>query len=104
MQIPVLTSVLTQTENVVVGQVLSGKANKNIAGDLMLSQRTIEVHRANVFQKMRVRNAIELVKLLSSYQKDSDHGRQVRPVWFSSSDTESTSGCRLRCVSSVGFT
>lgn len=92
MQIPVLSSALTQMENVVVGQVLTGKANKCIAGDLILSQRTIEVHRASVFQKMRVRNAIELVKLLSSYQKDLDHERQVMPVWFSSSEIGSTSG------------
>ena len=92
MQIPVLTSVLTQMENVVVGQVLSGKANKNIAGDLILSQRTIEVHRANVFQKMRVRNAVQLVNLLSHHQKSRGQGRQMGPVWFSSSETESTSG------------
>lgn len=92
----VLISHLTQMENVVVGEVLSGKANKCIAGDLTLSQRTIEAHRANAFQKMRVRNAIELTRLLFSYSelrpKNKSYGRQTGPVWFSSSEMISNSG------------
>lgn len=92
MAISVLVSALTQMENVVAGEVLSGKANKCIAGDLILSQRTIEAHRANVFQKMRVRNAIELVQLLSGHQEAVTQRRQMGPVWFSSSEIESTSG------------
>lgn len=93
---PIMLSQLTQMENVVVGQVLSGKANKNIASDLILSQRTIEAHRANAFQKMRVRNAVELTRFLPAahfvkvpYQEADRH---TGPVWFSSSEMGSTSG------------
>ena len=92
MYLPVLLSGLTKMENVVVDHVLSGKANKCIAGDLTLSQRTIEAHRANVFQKMRVRNAMELVQLLSNHGENRDQRRQTGPVWLSSSEIISTSG------------
>lgn len=93
---PVMLSQLTQMENVVVGQVLRGKANKNIASELILSQRTIEAHRANAFQKMRVRNAVELTRFLPAahFMKVPHHeeDRHTGPVWFSSSEMESTSG------------
>lgn len=93
----ILVSHLTQMENVVVGEVLRGKANKNIASDLILSQRTIEAHRANAFQKMRVRNAIELTRILPSspffrIKSRKAYGRQVGPVWFSNSEIISKSG------------
>lgn len=92
MYIPVLLSGLTKMENVVIGLMLSGKANKCIAGDLILSQRTIEAHRANVFQKMRVRNAMELVQMLSNHDESRDQRRHSGPIWFSSSEIGSTSG------------
>lgn len=96
MQQPVLISHLTQMENVVVEKILSGQANKNIASDLILSQRTIEAHRANAFHKMRVRNAIELRKVLPSAPflsvETEPQGRQVGPVWFSNSGIMSRSG------------
>lgn len=92
----ILVSRLTQMENVVVGEVLRGKANKNIACDLILSQRTIEAHRANAFQKMRVRNAIELTRILplSPFKKTPppDYERHEGPVWFSNSEITSNSG------------
>lgn len=96
MHIAVLFSHLTHMEGVVIKEILRGKANKSIAGDLILSQRTIEAHRASVFQKMRVRNAIELTQLLLCHQRLKRQGRQVGPVWFSNSVTESISGCLLR--------
>ena len=44
-------------------KVVAGRANKVIAMDLGVSQRTIELHRARVMQKMRVRSLAELVRL-----------------------------------------
>lgn len=85
MQTSLLISQLTPMESVVVDFVLSGRANKNIASDLILSQRTIEAHRANVFQKMRVRNALELIGLLAITTEAPVQGRHMGPVWFSSS-------------------
>ncbi|NYT58074.1 helix-turn-helix transcriptional regulator [Alcaligenaceae bacterium] len=52
---------LTPRERDVMDYVARGKPNKIIAAELGVSQRTIEAHRARIFQKMQVRNAVELV-------------------------------------------
>ena len=52
---------LTPREREVLDYVLAGKPNKLTAYSLGISQRTVEVHRSRIFQKMGVRNAIELV-------------------------------------------
>lgn len=52
---------LTPREREVLDFVLAGKPNKLTAWSLGISQRTVEVHRSRIFQKMGVRNAIELV-------------------------------------------
>ena len=57
-------SVLTPRERHVMDYVVSGKPNKVIAAELGVSQRTVEAHRARIFQKLRVRNAIELTRCL----------------------------------------
>lgn len=59
-------SVLTPRERVVMGYVAMGKPNKIIAAELGVSQRTVEAHRARVFRKMQVRNAVELACRLMS--------------------------------------
>jgi Response regulator len=45
--------------------VLAGTLNKVIADELQISMRTVEVHRANLFEKMGVRTAVELAQLLA---------------------------------------
>lgn len=57
---------LTPRERDVMHHVVTGKPNKIIAAELGVSQRTIEAHRARVFQKLRVRNAVELAHCLAS--------------------------------------
>lgn len=57
-------SALTPRERDVMGHVATGKPNKIIAAELGVSQRTIEAHRARVFQKLKVRNAVELTHCL----------------------------------------
>ena len=54
---------LTPREKEVMGDVVRGHANKVIAMDLELSQRTVEIHRARVMEKMQVRSLAELVRL-----------------------------------------
>ena len=44
--------------------VIDGKPNKLIADALAISVRTVEVHRARIFDKMGVRSAVELANLL----------------------------------------
>jgi FixJ family two-component response regulator len=54
---------LTPRENEVMEKVVAGCANKVIAMDLGVSQRTVELHRARVMQKIGVRSVAELVHL-----------------------------------------
>lgn len=56
---------LTQREQEVMEAVLAGKLNKIIAGELNIAMRTVEVHRARVFEKMGVKSAVELAQLLA---------------------------------------
>ncbi|WP_291985492.1 response regulator [Candidatus Accumulibacter sp. ACC007] len=60
-----LTSRLTTREKQVMELVLAGTLNKVIADELQISMRTVEVHRANLFEKMGVRTAVELAQLLA---------------------------------------
>jgi two-component system response regulator DctR len=55
---------LTEREREVMERVIAGLANKLIADELDISVRTVEVHRARVFEKMNVRSAVELANLL----------------------------------------
>jgi two-component system response regulator FixJ len=54
---------LTQRERQVLELVVDGRANKVIAIDLNLSERTVEIHRANVMEKMGARSVAHLVKM-----------------------------------------
>ena len=56
---------LTPREHQVMQMIVEGKANKVIAIDLGLSQRTIEVHRKNVMQKLEARSLAELVRIVT---------------------------------------
>ncbi len=54
---------LTPREREVMEHVVAGKANKVIAFDLDVSQRTVEIHRARVMEKMRARSLAHLVRM-----------------------------------------
>ena len=55
---------LTERERDVMRLVVGGLPNKLIADQLDISVRTVEVHRARVFDKMVVKSAVELANLL----------------------------------------
>lgn len=57
-------SELTQRERDVMSRVAKGLPNKLIADELDISVRTVEVHRARVFDKMNVKSAVELANAL----------------------------------------
>jgi two-component system response regulator DctR len=57
---------LTERERDVMRLVVEGLPNKLIADQLEISVRTVEVHRARVFDKMEVKSAVELANLLRS--------------------------------------
>lgn len=55
---------LTPREREVLALVTSGKANKVMAADLGLSQRTVEIHRARVMEKMGASSVAQLVRMV----------------------------------------
>ncbi len=54
---------LTPREREVLEHVVTGKLNKQIAGDLGTVEQTVKVHRAHLMQKLKVQSVAELVRL-----------------------------------------
>lgn len=61
---------LTSREKEVMELILAGKYNKIIAAELNIAMRTVEVHRAHIFEKMEVKSAVELARLLAGERRD----------------------------------
>lgn len=59
---------LSPREREVLDELLHGHYNKNIAEHLGITARTVEFHRANIFEKMGVESAIELAHKLGQLQ------------------------------------
>ena len=62
-QIRARIAMLTPRERQVLALVTLGKANKAIAGDLGVSQRTVEIHRAHLMEKMSATSLAHLVRM-----------------------------------------
>jgi two-component system, LuxR family, response regulator FixJ len=60
---------LTPREREVMGMIVAGQANKVIAQDLNLSERTVEIHRARVMDKMGTRSLAHLVRMALEMQR-----------------------------------
>ncbi|MCL2918261.1 response regulator transcription factor [Shewanella litorisediminis] len=56
---------LSPRETDVMHRVLEGKLNKTIAAELFITQRTVEIHRRNLLEKMAASNVAELAFVLS---------------------------------------
>ena len=54
------TKKVTSREKSICCLVVQGYSNKEISKELLISECTVETHRANVFRKLDVRNAAEL--------------------------------------------
>ena len=63
-QVQARLAALSAREREVLEKILAGKMNKVVADELGISMRTVEVHRANIFEKMHVKTAVELAGLL----------------------------------------
>jgi FixJ family two-component response regulator len=55
---------LTPREREVLDRVIAGRRNKQIADDLGISVRTVEIHRARAMEKMGARTIAEVVQMM----------------------------------------
>jgi FixJ family two-component response regulator len=62
-QLTLKLDALTHREQQIFERVADGQANKSIAFDLGISERTVEVHRAQVMKKLNVKTLAQLVRL-----------------------------------------
>jgi len=62
-EIRALLDSLTPREREVLEHVVSGKLNKQIAGDMGITEATVKMHRARVMDKMKVQSVAELARL-----------------------------------------
>jgi DNA-binding NarL/FixJ family response regulator len=65
---------LTEKQKGVCDLLAIGLSNKEISTRLGISHRTVEAHRVEVFRKMGVRNAVELVRSLLTDEGTEVHG------------------------------
>lgn len=62
---------LTPRENDVLLMIAKGKLNRQIAFDLGITQRTVEVHRARVMEKMQAKTVADLLRTVMSLESFS---------------------------------
>jgi two-component system, LuxR family, response regulator FixJ len=65
---------LTPREREVLEMVSSGKPNKIMAADLGVSQRTVEIHRARVMEKMGASSLAQLVRMVMDLGEKTSSG------------------------------
>jgi two-component system response regulator FixJ len=66
---------LTPREKEVLDLLTTGKANKSMAQDLGLSQRTVEIHRAHVMEKMGAKSVAQLVRMVMDLEYRGNPGQ-----------------------------
>lgn len=62
---------LTQREREVMDRVIGGRHNREIAAELGISPRTVEVYKARLMDKLDVRRVADLVKLVIEARSDA---------------------------------
>lgn len=63
---------LSAREREVLEELLKGHYNKNIADTLGITQRTVEFHRANIFEKLQAQSAVELAHKMGLFGRRPD--------------------------------
>ena len=62
---------LTAREQQVLERIVAGRLNKQIAGDLNISIKTVEAHRANIMEKLEVTTVADLMKIALTHPEGS---------------------------------
>ena len=73
---------LTPREREVLTLVTRGKANKVMVGDLGVSQRTVEIHRARVMEKMGAASLAQLVRMMLDLEAQSPSTRRLQTLRY----------------------
>lgn len=73
---------LTRRESQVLDGIMCGKLNKVIAGELNISPKTVELHRANLMAKLRVHNVVELARAVFDIPSRHEEAPAGEPVAF----------------------
>ena len=68
---------LTAREREVMGLVVTGRLNKQIAGDIGVSEMTVKVHRGQVMRKMRAGSLPDLARMADRLSLASDGARRT---------------------------
>jgi FixJ family two-component response regulator len=66
---------LTTREREVMALVVTGRLNKQIAGDVGISEVTVKVHRGQVMRKMRAASLPDLARMADRLKLSSEGGR-----------------------------
>lgn len=57
---------ITNRESEIIGELIQGLSNKEISDKLFISYKTVENHLSNIYQKMQVKNRVQLNNLVQS--------------------------------------
>lgn len=89
---------LTKREREMLYMVTDGKANKLIASELGISMRTVESHRARIFRKMNVDNAVQLARAVYGNPKFAQQMRTGKALEVTDPKLNYKTGRRPRRV------
>lgn len=64
---PITMELLSKREKQVLKLIVAGKTSRDIAKELGISKRTVDVHRAKIMEKLQIENIAELVKFSISH-------------------------------------
>ena len=68
---------LTAREREVMGLVVTGRLNKQVAGDIGVSEMTVKVHRGQVMRKMRAGSLPDLARMADRLNVAAEGGRRT---------------------------
>lgn len=74
---PAVSAGITPREREILGQIVEGHSNAEIAAGLRLSIKTVEWHRMNLMKKMKVHNVAHLIRYALEYGLVEIHLKKV---------------------------
>jgi two-component system invasion response regulator UvrY len=63
-------NLLSERELEIIGFLKNGQSSKQIAGELNISSKTVEVHRHHILKKLKLKNTVSVISYLNSFAFD----------------------------------